>query len=40
MAGMVPNAKVTPAVRSNPRVINQRGLLRSDTEPMMNLETP
>jgi hypothetical protein len=36
----VPKANVTPAVRSRPIVMNHRGLLRSDTDPMMNFETP
>ena len=36
----MPKANVTPLVSNNPSAINQRGLLRSDTEPIMNLEIP
>jgi len=40
MAGMVPKAKVIAAERRRPRGMNQRGLLRSETEPMRNFEMP
>ncbi len=35
-----PNEAVTAAESSRPSGMNQRGLLRSDTEPIRNFDTP
>ena len=36
----MPNDAVTAAESSKPSGMNQRGLLRSETEPIRNFETP